>query len=408
MMLFPLLPAQSLVASSGALLVALVAARAAFPRLAAARLPRALALTLAAADLALHGAWLFAAPSAARSFGTLALLALPVLALLAGGLVVSALLRALLHRMPQPAPAAHAAIAPELAGDTIPAPAATTLSRRAFTQGLIASAPVASLTLGGAGFASGLGQPRLSRVVIPIAELPDALVGLRILQLSDLHLGCTRHVADLDRTLEAVAALHGVPDLIALTGDIAEDVRELEPALRLVASMRPRLGAFACLGNHEYLRGIGRARPVLERSDVRLLVDARSDLVVGGARLTVAGLNDPVSLRAPIDHPLRRSLDRALDGAPSRATRLVLSHRPEGFVPASALGAHLVLSGHTHGGQIGFNGKSAFEPLFPGAYLWGSYLRGRSALYTTSGYGHWYPFRLGCPTEAPLLELVRA
>lgn len=56
----------------------------------------------------------------------------------------------------------------------------------------------------------------------------------------------------------------------------------------------------------------------------------------------------------------------------------------------------------------GLNGKSAFEPMFPSGYLWGAYRRGRSALYTTSGYGHWYPFRLGCPTEAPLLELARA
>jgi uncharacterized protein len=63
--------------------------------------------------------------------------------------------------------------------------------------------------------------------------------------------------------------------------------------------------------------------------------------------------------------------------------------------------------GHTHGGQIGLFGRSAFEALAPELHLWGTYARGESRLYTTSGFGHWFPFRLGCPTEAPILELVR-
>ena len=85
---------------------------------------------------------------------------------------------------------------------------------------------------------------------------------------------------------------------------------------------------------------------------------------------------------------------------------MLLCHRPEGFVPASACGVHLTLAGHTHGGQIGFNGKSAFEPIWRDKYLWGRYSRGESHLYTTSGFGHWFPFRLMCPTEVPILELA--
>ena len=81
---------------------------------------------------------------------------------------------------------------------------------------------------------------------------------------------------------------------------------------------------------------------------------------------------------------------------------------PEGFDPAAKAGVDLTLSGHTHGGQIGFNGKSAFEPLWPDGYLWGGYRRGASSLYTTAGFGDWFPFRLGCPSEAPLLVLKRS
>lgn len=68
----------------------------------------------------------------------------------------------------------------------------------------------------------------------------------------------------------------------------------------------------------------------------------------------------------------------------------------------------LTLAGHAHGGQIGFNGHSAFERIWPDQYLWGPYSVGRSRLYTTSGFGHWFPFRVNCPTEAPLIELARA
>jgi hypothetical protein len=64
-----------------------------------------------------------------------------------------------------------------------------------------------------------------------------------------------------------------------------------------------------------------------------------------------------------------------------------------------------VLSGHTHGGQIGFHERSVGERLWPERYLWGPYSRGDSRLYTTAGFGDWYPWRPGCPSEAALVEL---
>jgi predicted MPP superfamily phosphohydrolase len=89
--------------------------------------------------------------------------------------------------------------------------------------------------------------------------------------------------------------------------------------------------------------------------------------------------------------------------APRNAFRVLLCHQPRGFVAAAAHDFHLTLSGHTHGGQVGLLGASALE----GTFLWGSYARGQSRLYTTSGFGHGFPFRLGCPTEAPLIVLAR-
>jgi hypothetical protein len=103
----------------------------------------------------------------------------------------------------------------------------------------------------------------------------------------------------------------------------------------------------------------------------------------------------------------RDTMDAALEGAPEGAFRLLLCHRPEGFERARERGAAVTLSGHTHGGQIGWRGASALErPL--GRRMWGEYGDDRARLYLTSGFGHWFRFRFGCPTEAPLLWLRRS
>jgi predicted MPP superfamily phosphohydrolase len=83
----------------------------------------------------------------------------------------------------------------------------------------------------------------------------------------------------------------------------------------------------------------------------------------------------------------------------------LMTHRPDAFPPAAERDIDLMLAGHTHGGQVGFAGRSILESSLPGRYLWGKYLLGQSQLYTSCGVGHWFPFRLGCPTEAPIIEL---
>jgi predicted MPP superfamily phosphohydrolase len=87
--------------------------------------------------------------------------------------------------------------------------------------------------------------------------------------------------------------------------------------------------------------------------------------------------------------------------------RLLLTHRPDAFDAAADCGFDLVLAGHTHGGQIGFGGRSLLDyPGYP--YPWGHYRKRTSQLNTSAGAGHWVPFRLGCPAEAPVVELAAA
>ncbi len=281
----------------------------------------------------------------------------------------------------------------------------TRITRRGLLAGAAAASPLVALGATIHGFRGGF-EPALVRVrSLRVPALPASLEGLRILQLSDVHLGVYRQLPDLEAALEQASELR--PDLVVITGDFVEHGGLLPDALRLVLGLSPALGTFAILGNHEYFQPILGVRRAYDRSGIALLVDEGVSLRAGeGVRLSLHGVDDPRLMRGDLRPLLRTSIERSLSRT-SDDFRLLLSHRPEAVLPASELGVGLLLSGHTHGGQIGFNGKSAFEPLFRDGYLWGPYVRRRTALYTTSGFGHWYPFRLGCGSELPLLELTR-
>lgn len=349
-----------------------------------------------ASELAAHAAW-STGHGAASYFGmVVAMVGLVVWIAFVASLPVAALVRvvlreALLRRAP-PAVAEGALV-----------------GRRRFVAGATALVPLAAVGLGAKGF---VGAGTVAEPIVRFAfdALAPSLDGLEILHLSDLHLGVGRSLADLERLLLRAEA-RGRPDLVVVTGDAADDLRLLPDALRLVDGLRARRGAFACLGNHEHLHDVRAARRAFDASPVRLLVD---EATLADDDLAVVGVDDPVTVGADVRPWLRDRLGRALmsaraSGAARRPRfRLLLAHRPEAIEPAAERGVDLVLSGHTHGGQIGFAGKSAFEPLYPDGYLWGPYARGATRLYTSAGFGHWFPFRLGCSAEAPRIVLASA
>ncbi len=246
---------------------------------------------------------------------------------------------------------------------------------------------------------------RLVQVPMKFHDLPAALHGFRILHLSDLHLGTGPSVADLRCLLDGLR--DNPPDLIALTGDVADKLEELEGALALVTEYAPRCGVYAALGNHEYLNDIVQTLPAYRRSSVRLLINETELVTVDGATLSIAGVDDPVFVSRPRPF-FERAVAACARAAPAEAFKLLLCHRPEGFEAAAAHGFHLTLSGHTHGAQVGVRGRSALEVLLGVPYQWGAYQRGECRLYTTSGFGHWLPLRLRCPAEAPLIVLEQA
>ncbi len=301
-------------------------------------------------------------------------------------------------------------LSPSLVPSLVPEPDSPSpaLSRRAFITAGTATLPAMAAITGARGLLDASDTPRIAVIPLRFTDLHPDLEGLRILQLSDLHLGACAGLSDLSRALDVVMAAQK-PDLIVLTGDVADDPELIPGALDLVARAGARYGVLASLGNHEYLHDIAITRPKFEASVVPLLVSSGQTLTIGRARLFVGGSDDPVHMHGDIAEMVRPSIEAAALHAKAGADfRLLLCHRPEGFGPAAKAGFDLTLSGHTHGGQIGVFGRSLLEKLRPGTGWWGTYARGRSRLYTTSGFGHWFPFRVGCPTEMPVIVLEGA
>ena len=249
----------------------------------------------------------------------------------------------------------------------------------------------------------GARHPRVVRVTVPIAGLPADLAGLRIVQLSDLHIGPT---LKRDFVEAVVAAANGLaPDVVVLTGDVADGFPlALRDDVAPLAGLDAPLGKFFVTGNHEYYwDAVGWVSEV-RRLGFDVLINAHRLLRRGEGRLLLAGVTDRSAGRGIPGHA--SDPQAALAGAPANDVKVLLAHQPTSAFAASAAGFDLQLSGHTHGGQyFPFNLLlRLFQPFVAGLHrleeMW---------LYVSRGTGYWGPpLRLGAPAEITVIELVRA
>jgi predicted MPP superfamily phosphohydrolase len=181
-----------------------------------------------------------------------------------------------------------------------------------------------------------------------------------------------------------------------VTGDIINDhMSEFAPALVALQSMGSRYGTYLCEGNHDVIPGPGLMVAACAENNLRLLWDRTAEVPVENRRLLIGGLpwmqsGTPEMVRDL--YPERREGD----------VRLLLAHHPNLFDAADS--ADLVLSGHTHGGQI-MVGPVGFGPLFF-KYWSGAYTRGNTTMIVSNGCGDWFPYRIGAPAEIGLLRLT--
>ena len=242
---------------------------------------------------------------------------------------------------------------------------------------------------------------RVVRVDVPLRNLAAGLAGLRIVQISDIHVGPTIKHDYLQKIVDRVNALQ--PDLVAITGDLVDgSVPELAKHVAPLAQLRSRHGSFFVTGNHEYYAGVHGWTAELRRLGIRVLHNEHVVLHHGGAALVLAGVTDFGGHHFDPAH--RSDPQAALRGAPRDATKVLLAHQPRTAPAAAQAGFDLQLSGHTHGGQ--FFPWSWFVPLQQ-PYTAGLHQLDRLWVYVSRGTGYWGPpKRIGAPSEISELRLT--
>ena len=241
----------------------------------------------------------------------------------------------------------------------------------------------------------------LTRHDVPTVDLPSALDGIRIAQITDVHFPGNR--------LAAAAALKHVqrerPEIVVLNGDMTETSEAVGQVREFAAGARGRLATVAILGNWEYRAGVEgeKARKVYQNTGVELLINRSRVVTVGSSTLALVGLDDMLMGKPDVDS--------ARAGVPPETAEVWLFHEPEfaDKLPASITSPPiLLLAGHTHGGQIRIPFVPPIKPVGAGRFLEGWYRDTLAPLYVSHGVGTTeIQARFRCPAELPIFTLRR-
>jgi len=295
------------------------------------------------------------------------------------------------------------------------APVAVLLQGAAFAPGAIEVGfrVTSGLLVGGTalllawGFSFGQARIEHTRIDVSLPGLAPLLDGLRLVQISDLHIGNGMEGRRLGALVERVNGHEA--DVVAITGDIFDfDPHFIEEGVRGLAGLRARHGVYAVLGNHDGYTGVERIAAAFDEHapDIRLL---RGDCVrlPTAAPLYVAGIDDPGFGWSERDYSLP-ALDALAERLPADGPAILLIHRPDGFSQAARLGFPLVLAGHTHGGQIALPTPGGVHNIARLIYRHhrGVYRDGDALLYVNRGVGVAGPaIRLNCSREIATVQL---
>ena len=258
------------------------------------------------------------------------------------------------------------------------------------------------------GFSAGQAIVDRTRVRVQLPGLHPDLSGLRLVQISDLHIGNALDARRLARMVEWTNDLD--PDVIVVTGDLFDfDPSHIEEGARGLARLHARYGVYAVLGNHDHYTGADAVAQGLARwaPNVTLLRDEVLRLPLDEP-LYLAGVEDPGRDWAARGLDIE-GLRAVAEARPDDGPVVLLVHRPEAFPQAARLGFPLVLAGHTHGGQIAFPTPGGRWNLarFATGFTRGLYRRNGSILYVNRGLGVGGPaLRIHCSREIATIELL--
>jgi predicted MPP superfamily phosphohydrolase len=240
---------------------------------------------------------------------------------------------------------------------------------------------------------------RVRKFDIPIAGLAPELEGFTIAHVSDLHSGIFCGPRRLAIISSATNDLK--PDLVVVTGDIINDnMADLPAAMEAIKSLRSPCGTYVCEGNHDVIPGPGLVAAAFLRERIPWLSNSTTTLFVRGRRLLLGGV-PWIGRFFGVDSQM---VGRLYPPRQEGDVRILLAHHPHFFDSAGS--ADLVLTGHTHGGQI-MAGPVGFGPLLF-KYWSGLYRHGDTTMIVSNGAGDWFPCRIGAPAEIGLLRLTKA
>jgi len=277
-------------------------------------------------------------------------------------------------------------------------------ARRMFLSRTIAgSAGVLTFGLAGSGAAEALGEVAVRKVNVALKRLPASMSGVRIVQLTDVHIGPTIGRAWLAGIVGRVNALD--PDVVVITGDLVDgSVEALREHVAPLADLRAKYGVYFVTGNHEYYSGAEAWMEELARIGVRVLRNERVSIGEGAASFDLAGVDDWTGGSYVKGHG--PDLTKAVAGRDASRELVLLAHQPRQIFEAVAAGVGLQISGHTHGGQI-FPATMFVRLQQP--FVAGLDRLGETQIYVSRGTGYWGPpMRVGAPAEITLLELRSA
>ncbi|NIM47969.1 MAG: metallophosphoesterase [Gemmatimonadales bacterium] len=245
---------------------------------------------------------------------------------------------------------------------------------------------------------------------VRLPNLPASFEGLRLVQISDVHVGPHTSRRHLARVADAVRDTG--PDVVVHTGDQVDDfARDVEHFVAALGDVTAPLGVFAVAGNHDVIAGWDEVRRGLSDAGITVLVNEAVTVERGGERIWLAGTGDPAGhswhrgggLNAAPD------IERTLEHIPPGEPTVALAHNPALWPDLARRGVDLTLSGHTHYGQLaipdwGWNIASSFLDLSMGTHR-----QDGSLLYINPGSNYWgVPFRIGAPPELTVLRLRRS
>ncbi len=262
---------------------------------------------------------------------------------------------------------------------------------------------VAAFAYIGRAFAEGVSEPRLNRVGVSIPGFPQGSSGqgFTILQLTDMHVGRTIRRDFVQRLVERANAL--APDMVVITGDLIDlPVSQIADELAPLAQLRAP--TYFITGNHEYFHGVEALVEHLQGLGIEPLLNESRVIEAGEGRFNLVGINDLIGRRIG---QLPPDLNAAYAGIDSALPSVVLAHQPKTILGLEGRPCDLMLSGHTHGGQIFPFGLLVMvdQPYLAGLYRHDE----RRQIFVSRGTGYWGPpLRMLAPSEISLLTINRA